>query len=93
MKLIEFPEQKVVIAKDQPEYMPMPAWGQPNDPKGQIVCCWKLTLRERLKLLWTGRIWHSMLTFHKPIQPQLLTIDKPDMPTGCGETGNRRQSQ
>ena len=25
MKLVEFPEQTVVIAKDQPEYLPLPA--------------------------------------------------------------------
>jgi len=33
MKLIEFKEQTVVIAKDQPEYMPLPAH-QFNDTDG-----------------------------------------------------------
>lgn len=79
MKLIEFPEQTVVIAKDQPEYIPLPAYQYPDSPEGQIVCCWSLTWRERFKVLLSGRIWHSVLTFHKSLQPQLLQVDKPAM--------------
>ena len=30
-------------------------------------------------LLIRGRIWHEVLTFNHPLQPQLLSIDKPDM--------------
>lgn len=79
MKLIEFPEQTVVIAKDQPEYLPLPAWRRPHDASGEIVCCWQLSFRNRLKLLFTGKIWHSILTFNQPLQPQLLQVDKPEM--------------
>jgi hypothetical protein len=78
VKLIPFREQTVVIAKDQPEYIPLPAH-QFGDLQGRIACCWKLTWLERIKLLATGRIWHQILTFHKPLQPQKLTIDKPEM--------------
>lgn len=78
MKLIEFPEQTVVIAKDQPEYLPLPARRFAGD-SGRIVCCWKLSLRERLKILWSGVIWHEVLTFNKPLQPQKLEVDKPNM--------------
>lgn len=78
MNLIEFPEQVVVVAKDQPEYAPMPAYLHPN---GTVVCCWKLTARERFKLLFSGVIWHSMLAFGQPLQPQLLEVDKPPMPS------------
>ena len=79
MELVEFPGQTVVIAKDQPEYKPLPAYQYPDDDEGQIVCCWSLNWRERLKVLLTGRIWHNVLTFHKPLQPQLLQVDKPAM--------------
>lgn len=78
MKLIEFPEQTVVIAKDQPQYKPLPAYQYPGDPQGRIACCWSLTWRERVRLLFTGRIWHQILTFNGPLQPQLLSIEKPD---------------
>lgn len=80
MELEEFPEQTAVIAKDQPEYRPMPAYLYQRDHQGAIVCCWRLTWRERWALLFGGRIWHTVLTFRQPLQPQLLTVEKPDMP-------------
>lgn len=80
MTLTEFPEQTVVIAKDQPEYLPLPAYRYANDPQGRIVCCWSLTPDERQRVWDTGEIWHQVLTFNQPLQPQLLTVDKPEMP-------------
>lgn len=79
MKLIEFKEQTIVIAKDQPQYQPMPAHVFIDDGEGRIACCWRLSFTERLKLLFTGRIWHQVLTFNKALQPQLLSTEKPDM--------------
>lgn len=82
MKLIAFPEQTVIIAKDQPQYFPLPAH-RFGDAEGRICCCWSLSWRERLRVAITGRIWHQVLTFDKPLQPQLLTAEKPMM----GEVG------
>lgn len=79
MDLIEFPEQTVVIAKDQPEYRPLPAYRY-QDQEGTIAFCWSLNWRERLQVLLTGRLWHRVLTFSQPLQPQLLTAEKPAMP-------------
>lgn len=79
-EIIEFPEQTVVIAKDQPPYRPLPAYRYANDPEGKIVCCWKLDFLARLKVLFTGKLWHQILTFNHPLQPQLMMIDKPEMP-------------
>lgn len=79
MELVEFPEQTIVIAKHQPQYRPLPAY-QYRDKEGTIVCCWRLTFRERLKVLFTGKIWHHILTFNGALQPQLLDTSKPDMP-------------
>jgi len=76
MKLIEFSEQTNVIAEDQPEYQPLPAFRY-NDTDGTIACCWKLTFWERIQVLLSGRIWHRVLTFNQPLQPQLLTVGKP----------------
>jgi len=81
MKLIEFPEQTIVIAKDQPEYIPLPAYKFIKDPQGRIVCCWQLSLKERFKLLLNGKIWHQVLTFNKSLQPQLLSVDMPTPPS------------
>lgn len=76
MNLVEFPEQSVVYAKDQPEYLPLPAH-RFNDAEGRIACCWRLTWRERFKVLFSGVVWHQILTFNAPLQPQLLSIEKP----------------
>lgn len=79
MELIGFPEQTVVIANNQPQYRPLPAHRFDGDRKGRIAFCWALSWRERITLLIRGRIWHEVLTFNHPLQPQLLSIDKPDM--------------
>lgn len=86
MEIIGFPEQTVVFAKDQPEYLPLPAYRFKDDPQGRIACCWRLSWRERLKVLLCGVMWQQVLTFNQPLQPQKLTIDKPDMtPNVCCE--------
>lgn len=78
-ELIEFKEQTVVFAKEQPEYRPLPAHKFKDDPQGRIAFCWKLSLRDRVKVLITGKLWHQVLTFNRALQPQLLSCDKPDM--------------
>lgn len=81
MKLIPFKEQNNIIAKNQPEYMAMPAYMDDDEEyrTTRVTCCWHLSFKERLKLLWTGYLWQRMLTFRQPIQPQQLTVDKPVM--------------
>lgn len=78
MKLVEFPEQTTLIAKDQPEYLALPAL-RFGDLEGRIACCWSLSWRERLRVLFTGVVWHQVLTFNHPLQPQKLTVEKPKM--------------
>ena len=78
MEVIEFNEQTVVIAKDQPEYLPLPAH-QFGDDEGRIIFCWKMSWRERVRVLLTGTLWQQVLTFNQPLQPQKLETIKPDM--------------
>ncbi|MGQ0836345.1 MAG: hypothetical protein ACT4O5_15775 [Gammaproteobacteria bacterium] len=78
MNLITFPEVSITYAKDQPQYNPLPAY-RFGDTEGRIACCWSLSWRERLRVLFTGRIWHQVLTFNHPLQPQLLTVEKPEL--------------
>ena len=79
MQAAEFPEQNMVIAKDQPQYLPIPAHLVPGDPDGTMVFCWKLSFAERLALLFGGVIWHRVMTFGIPLQPQSLSLEKPPM--------------
>ena len=78
MNPIEFPEVNCTYAKDQPEYLPLPVF-KSYTPEGECVSCWQLSWRERLKVLWTGKLWLSMLTFHKPLTPVLPTVNKSDL--------------
>lgn len=66
----------MVFAKDQPPYLPLPALVVPNDD-GPVTFCWRLGVFERLHVLLTGRVWHQVLTFGKPLQPQKLTTNRP----------------
>lgn len=74
MRPIDFPQSNVVYAKDQPEYLPLPAH---RSPDGEVTSCWGLTWRERLRVLRTGRIYFSQLTFNGPLQPQRPSLDPP----------------
>jgi len=84
VKLLSFPEQTVVIAEHQPQYLPLPAY-QFNDEQGRIAFCWQLSWRERFKVLFRGVLWHQVLTFNQALQPQLLSTDKPAMTSRSGE--------
>jgi len=75
---ITFPECNIEFAKDQPEYLPLPAYKCPNDVRGQVVFCWNFSIWERLVLLVRGKLWHSVFTFNKPLQPMKLQIEKFD---------------
>lgn len=72
MKPIKFKEQNVIYAKNQPEYRPLPAH---KTKDGVVTSCWQMTFKERLKVLFFGKIYLSMLTFNMPLQPILISID------------------
>jgi len=74
MKAIDFEVANVQIAEKQDEYVTLPA-NVLDD--GTVTICWKLTWKERFKLLFTGKLWHMILTFNRPLQPILLTTDTP----------------
>lgn len=76
MRPVEFPGHNAVYAKDQPEYIPLPVY-KSEGKEGEVISCWQLTFKERLKLLFTGRIYWSQWTFHGPLQPQRPTLDNP----------------
>ena len=71
MKPIEFLGCNCVYAKDQPEYIPLPAH---KSKEGEVTTCWKLSLKERLTVLFKGKLYLSVLTFNKPLQPLKLTV-------------------
>lgn len=85
MKPTPFKEQNIIFAKDQPQYIPLPAFIDRNDKRGQVVFCMSLSLKERLKLLFTGKLWCSLLMFRdkngfvNPLTPSYFTVNKKDL--------------
>lgn len=79
MKPIKFDGANVVFGANQPEYQPLPAERRGNPGTGEIVTCWKLSPDELKKIVETGQIWLSLLTFGQPLQPVLLSVEKPDI--------------
>ncbi len=74
---IKFKESNIVFAKNQEPYLPLPAWKKPDDDKGTIICCWQATLKERLKILFTGKLYLSLLSFNKPLTPNRIYAENP----------------
>jgi hypothetical protein len=73
MTPIEFPQQTIVWAKNQPPYLPLPAYTDDRE----TISCWQLTWRERLKVLCFGCLWLRQMNFGSPLQPQALSVDTP----------------
>jgi hypothetical protein len=77
MKIIQPPKpwpkgaNLIIYGSQQPEYLPLPALRM-GDESGTVRSCWAFGLRDRLRVLFTGRVYLDLMTFGSPIQPQLL---------------------
>jgi len=78
MKPIPFKEQNVIFAENQPPYLPLPAFKN-DSPKGEVISCWSLSFSERLRILFTGKLWVNLLSFNKPLTPSFFTTKKSDV--------------
>ena len=78
MKPVEFKHQNVVYAKDQPEYLPLPAL-RLDTPQGEVISCWKMSFKERIKVLLTGKIWVSLMSFNKPLTPSYISVNRKEV--------------
>jgi len=67
----------VVFAKDQPEYLPLPA---SVDASGLVMTEWEPTADELDALLSGGRIRIWLYTFNHPLQPIQVEVAPPE----CG---------
>ena len=75
------PGKAVIFAKDQPQYRPLPARLQRLDATPSVggstavYTRWRLTLRERLAVLFLGRnIDIEMMTFDRSLQPMQVFV-------------------
>lgn len=75
MKPINFPGQNCVFARNQPQYLQLPA----HQSENRVTTCWFPTWRERLRLIFGAPVWLQVLNFGEPLQPQKLTVGKPKL--------------
>jgi len=76
MKPIYFKEQNIVYAKDQKEYIPLPAH---KTEDGDVITCWELSKEEIAHINEHGTLWLSIKTFNNPLQPIYLTTTKAEL--------------
>jgi hypothetical protein len=63
-----------VYGRGQPKYRELPAFRYDD---GAVVTRWKLTLSERFRVLFSGNIWLTQLTFNRALQPVKLETECP----------------
>lgn len=65
MRAINFPERNITFmppAGMEGQCDPLPAF----QGEGQVISCWHLTFWERLKLLFCGKLWFSVIGDAQP---------------------------
>ncbi len=58
----------VVYAKDQEQYNQLPAH-KAEGTDGVVTSCWKISFWEKLRIVFTGKLFISVMTFNNPPQP------------------------
>ena len=71
IRIKEIKEEPILFAKDQPEYQPLPAYKY----KDNVLSCWNLSWKERLQVLFGGRIFLTLKVFGKPLTPSYISSD------------------
>ena len=74
MKPVPFKFQNFVYKKNSSKYDELPAWKN-KGARGEVVSCWKMSFLERLKVLFTGRVWLLAVTHNKPLTPYKMTTN------------------
>ena len=78
MRPTTFKEHNYVLAKLQPEYNQLPVC-RIAGTENEMVSCYRLTFKERLRVLFLGKIWHSQFTFNRGYAPTYLTTFKTEV--------------
>lgn len=76
MKAIQFKEQTVILAENQPEYTPLPVFIN-DSPEREMVACFELSQEEMDVLIKSRQIWFTQFTFGNLFQPVHLQVQSP----------------
>jgi hypothetical protein len=80
-----FNKANLTFAKNQPQYIPLPAHIEKALGTRPVTTCWKVSFWERIRILLTGRVWVEVLTFGDPLQPLKLGVTEPVLLPNNGE--------
>ena len=72
----KFKNYNIEFAKNQPEYLPLPAHRTEN---GDITVCFKFSFDEIIKFIKTEKLYLQILTFNNPLQPIKMSVEKPEL--------------
>lgn len=101
MQAIEFPQQTFILAKDQPEYTPLPVHAtiedvQYTDENGKVqtakdvvtelTACFKLSPEEIAQVIATGELWYTQCVYGKQFQPVRMSVLSPFEPCSVTKT-------
>lgn len=78
MKPIKFKYQNTVYSKNQSEYQELPSL-KLDTAEGEVISCWKLSFKERIIVLITGKIWLSLMSFNNPLTPSFLSTKRKEV--------------
>lgn len=85
MRPVVFAEQNVVYGEGQDEYLPLPVH-RSADTEVIVTSCWQLSDEDMAELKRNGgRVWLQQMTFGGALQPQLVSVIKPEMDMPCPE--------
>lgn len=79
MKATKFKGANAMFVDTQDEYNNLPAMYDSSVKEGFVVTCYKLSFIERIRVLFLGCVWFSVMTFNNPLQPQLPSTKKSDI--------------
>lgn len=75
MKARQFKNQNVIFAKDQKQYLPLPAFCDTDE--GTATFSFKLSEDEIKQVVETGTMYLTVLTLNKPLQPIAQSVLNP----------------
>ena len=77
MKAVKFKHCNIAYAENQEEYETLHGLKLDSE-KGEFIFCMKLSFWERLRVLFLGRIWVSLLTFNSSLTPSFISTNRID---------------
>ena len=94
MKAIEFPQQHDILAKDQPEYLPLPVHYKTEpvkfkDADGnevvkdvvmEVTACFQLEAEEIAQVIATGELYYTQCVYGQKFQPVRMSVINPFEP-------------